>query len=82
VTVPDDTQFFIVLAKPASSGSAGAGPSGPVLASNPGGNPSYANASTPSARELRELLELKQELTQMYQQQQKTQVAQTPPDQQ
>jgi hypothetical protein len=78
VTVPGNTRFFIVLAKPASSGSAGASPGGQV----PSSNPSYANASTPSAQELRELLELKQELTQMYQQQQKTQIAQTPPDQQ
>ena len=78
VTVPGNTRFFIVLAKPASSGSAGASPGGQV----PSTNPSYANASTPSAQELRELLELKQELTQMYQQQQKTQIAQTPPDQQ
>jgi hypothetical protein len=78
VTVPGNTRFFIVLAKPASSGSAGASPGGQVLSTNP----SYANVSTPSAQELRELLELKQELTQMYQQQQKTQIAQTPPDQQ
>jgi hypothetical protein len=83
VTVPGNTRFFIVLAKPASSASAGASPGSQVPSSNPGGNPSYANASTPSAQELRELLELKQELTQMYQQQQqKTQIAQTPPDQQ
>jgi hypothetical protein len=82
VTVPGNTRFFIVLAKPASSGSAGVSPGGQVPFSNPGSNPSYANASTPSAQELRELLELKQELTQMYQQQQKTQIAQTPPDQQ
>jgi len=79
VTVPGNTRFFIVLAKPASSGIAGASPGGQF----PSTNPSYANASTPSAQELRELLELKQELTQMYQQQQqKTQIAQTPPDQQ
>jgi hypothetical protein len=83
VTVPGNTRFFIVLAKPASGGSAGAAPSGPVPASNPGGIPNYAAASTPSAQELRELLELKQELTQMYQQQQqKAQIAQTQPDQQ
>ena len=81
VTVPGNTRFFIVLAKSARSGSAGASPGGQVPFSNPGSNPSYANAPTPSAQELRELLELKQELTQMYQQQ-KTQIAQTPPDQQ
>jgi len=79
VTVPGNTRFFIVLARPASSGSAGASPRGPVPTSNPG---SYATASTPSVQELRELLELKQELTQMYQQQKKTQIAQTQPDQQ
>ena len=82
MTVPGNTRFFIVLAKPPTSGSAGASPGGQVPFSNPASNPSYANASTPSAQELRELLELKQELTQMYQQQQKTQIAQTPPDQQ
>jgi hypothetical protein len=82
VTVPGNTRFYIVLAKAASSASVGAAPSGPVPAGNPGGIPSYASASTPSVQELRELLELKQELTQMYQQQQKTQIAQTPPDQQ
>jgi len=82
VTVPGNTRFYIVLAKPAGSASVGVAPSGPVPAGNPGGIPSYANASTPSVQELRELLELKQELTQMYQQQQKAQMAQTPPDQQ
>jgi hypothetical protein len=82
VTVPGNTRFYIVLAKPASGASAGAGPGGPVPASNPGGIPGYATAPTPSVQELRELLQLRQELTQMYQQQQKAQIAQTPPDQQ
>ena len=82
VTVPGNTRFYIVLAKPASSASTGAGPGSPVPTGNPGGIPGYATASTPSVQELRELLELRQELTQMYQQQQKSQIAQTPPDQQ
>jgi hypothetical protein len=82
VTVPGNTRFYIVLAKPAGGAGAGAGPSGPVPASNPGGIPGYATAPAPSVQELRELLELRQELTQMYQQQQKAQIAQTPPDQQ
>jgi hypothetical protein len=82
VTVPGNTRFYIVLAQPASSASAGAGPGSPVPTSNPGGMPGYATTSTPSVQELRELLELRQELTQMYQQQQKSQIAQTPPDQQ
>ena len=78
VTVPGNTRFYIVLAKPASGAIAGASPG----ASNPGGIPGYATAPAPSVQELRELLELRQELTQMYQQQQKAQIAQTPPDQQ
>jgi hypothetical protein len=82
VTVPGNTRFYIVLAKPTGSASDGAAPSGPVPAGNPRGLQSYATASTPSVQELRELLELKQELTQMYQQQQKAQIAQAPPDQQ
>jgi hypothetical protein len=82
VTVPGNTRFYIVLAKPASSASTGTGQGGPVPTSNPGGMSGYATASTPSVQELRELLELRQELTQMYQQQQKSQTAQTPPDQQ
>jgi len=82
VTVPGNTRFYIVLAKPAGGAGAGAGPGGPVPASNPGGIPGYATAPAPSVQELRELLELRQELTQMYQQQQKAQIAQTPPDQQ
>jgi hypothetical protein len=82
VTVPGNTRFYIVLAKPANGASAGAGPSGPVPGGNPNSSPGYPAASTPSVQELRELLELRQELTQMYQQQQKNQLAQTPPDQQ
>ena len=37
VTVPGNTRFYIVLAKPSGSGSAGAATSGPAPASNPGG---------------------------------------------
>jgi len=80
VTVPGNTRFYIVLAKP-TGGGAGAGPAG----SAPAGNPSasgYATAATPSVQELRELMELKRELTQMYQQQQKALIAQTATEQQ
>ena len=83
VTVPGNTRFYIVLAKPASSASAGAvaRKSGPYRQSRAVFRATLT-ASTPSVQELRELLELRQELTQMYQQQQKSQIAQTPPDQQ
>ena len=81
VTVPGNTRFYIVLEKPTASASVGAVPNRSVSAGNPSGSASYATGSTPSVQELRELLELRQELTQMYQQQQKTQIAQTPPDQ-
>ena len=81
VTVPGNTRFYIVLTKPSGSTSAGASTNSPVPASNPGGIASYAAGPAPSVQELRELLELKQELTQMSQQQ-KTQIAQSPPDQQ
>jgi hypothetical protein len=76
VTVPGNTRFYIVLAKPTGSG-VGAGPAGSVPAGNPVGATSYATAAAPSVQELRELMELKRELTQMYQQQQKALVAQT-----
>ena len=82
VTVPGNTRFYIVLAKPSGSVGSGAATNGPVPASNPAGIASYAAGPAPSVQELRELLELKQELTQMSQQPQKTQIAQTPPDQQ
>jgi len=82
VTVPGNTRFYIVLAKPSGSASAGAVTNGPVPTENPTGIASYASGPPPSVQELRELLELKQELTQMYQQQQKTQIAQTPLNQQ
>jgi len=82
VTVPGNTRFYIVLAKPSGTASAGAVTNGPVPTGNPTGIAGYASAPPPSVQELRELLELKQELTQVAQQQQKTQIAQTPPDQQ
>lgn len=81
VTVPGNTRFYIVLAKPSGSASAGAATNGPVPAGNPSGIASYPGGPAPSVQELRELLELKQELTQMSQQQ-KAQLAQAPPDQQ
>jgi len=81
VTVPGNTRFYIVLAKPSGSG-VGAGPAGSTPAGNPVGATSYATAATPSVQELRELMELKRELTQMYQQQQKALIAQTAADQQ
>lgn len=78
VTVPGNTRFYIVLAKPAGSEGGGATRGGSVPASNSGGAvSSYAAAPAPSVQELRELLELKQELNQMYQQQQKAQITQT-----
>src|ERR1700687_335717 len=81
VTVPGNTRFYIVLAKPTGSG-AGAGPAGSAPAGNPSGASGYATAATPSVQELRELMELKRELTQMYQQQQKALIAQTANEQQ
>jgi hypothetical protein len=81
VTVPGNTRFYIVLAKPTGSG-VGAGPAGSVPVGNPAATTSYATAATPSVQELRELMELKRELTQMYQQQQKALIAQTAADQQ
>lgn len=73
VTVPGNTRFYIVLAKPGDHGT-NIAPSGSVPAGN-SGTLSYASGSVPSVQELRELMELKQELTQMYQQQQKPQTA-------
>jgi hypothetical protein len=82
VTVPGNTRFYIVLAKPSGSASAGAVTNGQAPTGTPTGVAGYASGTPPSVQELRELLELKQELTQMAQQQQKTQIAQVPPDQQ
>jgi hypothetical protein len=81
VTVPGNTRFYIVLAKPTGSG-AGAGPAGSAPAGNPSSASGYAAAATPSVQELRELMELRRELTQMYQQQQKALIAQTATEQQ
>jgi hypothetical protein len=78
VTVPGNTRFYIVLAKPTGSEVGGATRGGSVPASNSGGAvSSYAAVPAPSVQELRELLELKQELNQMSQQQQKAQITQT-----
>jgi hypothetical protein len=78
VTVPGNTRFYIVLAKPAGGEGGGATRGGWVPASNSGGAiSSYASAPAPSVQELRELLELNRELDQMYQQQQKAQITQT-----
>ena len=81
VTVPGNTRFYIVLAKPAGSG-VGTGPAGSAPAGNPSSASGYAAAATPSVQELRELMELRRELTQMYQQQQKALIAQTAAEQQ
>ena len=67
VTVPGNTRFYIVLAKPGGEQTA---PVRSVPANNPGAV-GLANAALPSVQELRELMELKSELSQMYQQQQK-----------
>jgi hypothetical protein len=73
VTVPGNTRFYLVLAKPGDRAT-GPTPGGSVPGSNP--NVPRYTAATPSVQELRELMELKRELTQMYQQQQpKTQTA-------
>lgn len=78
VTVPGNTRFYIVLAKPAGGEGGGATRGGSVPASTSGGAiSSYASAPAPSVQELRELLELNRELNQMYQQQQKAQISQT-----
>jgi hypothetical protein len=73
VTIPGNTRFYIVLAKPAAERSV---PAGPVPANNPT-VPGLTTASLPSVQELRELMELKRELTQMYQQQQQRVLVQT-----
>jgi hypothetical protein len=73
VTVPGNTRFYIVLAKPGGEQTA-PGRSAPT--NNPGAV-GLANAALPSVQELRELMELKSELTQMYQQQQQKALLQT-----
>lgn len=73
VTVPGNTRFYIVLAKPGGEQTA---PVRSVPANNPGAV-GLANAALPSVQELRELMELKSELSQMYQQQQQKALLQT-----
>src|SRR6202040_2464605 len=80
VTVPGNTRFYIVLAKPTGS-SVGAAPAGSAPARNPSGTSGFATAAAPSVQELRELMELRRELTQMYQQQ-KPQIAEAAVEQQ
>lgn len=83
VTVPGNTRFYIVLAKPTGGDGGGAARGGSAPASNSGGAvSSYAAAPAASVQELRELLELKQELNQMYQQQQNAQITRTSAGQQ
>ena len=73
VTVPGNTRFYIVLAKP---GTDQAAPARSLPANNPA-TQGLATGALPSVQELRELMELKSELTQMYQQQQQKAVLQT-----
>jgi hypothetical protein len=73
VTVPGNTRFYIVLAKPGGEQTA---PVRSVPANNPGAL-GLANAALPTVQELRELMELKSELSQMYQQQQQKALLQT-----
>lgn len=67
VTVPGNTRFYIVLAKPGTDQAAPAR----SLPANNAATQGLATGALPSVQELRELMELKSELTQMYQQQQK-----------
>ncbi|MCU1257469.1 MAG: hypothetical protein JWO80_354 [Bryobacterales bacterium] len=69
VTVPGNTRFYLVLAKPTGNRVGDSTPRSPIPANDPG-TPGYSVASQTSAQELRELMELKRELTRMYQQQQ------------
>jgi Bacterial conjugation TrbI-like protein len=71
VTVPGNTRFYIVLAKPSGNQPA---PSRPASNSS---TASLASTGLPSVQELRELMELKSELTEMYQQQQQKTLLQT-----
>lgn len=68
VTVPGNTRFYLVLAKPTGNS---AGVSAPAaIPGNDSASQGLAVASQTSVQELRELMELKRELTRMYQQQQ------------
>ena len=69
VTVPGNTRFYLVLAKPTGNQAGGSAPAAPIPVNDPGSQ-SLSVASQTSAQELRELMELKRELTRMYQQQQ------------
>ena len=73
VTVPGNTRFYIVLAKP------GFDQTTPVrsVPANNLGTAGLATAALPSVQEFRELMELKSQLTQMYQQQQQKALLQT-----
>ena len=73
VTVPGNTRFYIVLAKPTAEPNNATR----TVPTNNGSAASLATASLLSVQELRELIELKSELTQMYQQQQQKAVLQT-----
>jgi Bacterial conjugation TrbI-like protein len=82
VTVPGNTRFYVVLAKPMDHGPGPAAPGNTLPAGNINAGTCAAGSSLPSVQELRELMQLKTELTQMYEQQQKTQPAQTTAQQQ
>jgi hypothetical protein len=73
VTVPGNTRFYIVLAKPTAEPNNATR----TVPTNNISAPGLATASLPSVQELRELMELKSELTQMYQQQQQKALLQT-----
>jgi hypothetical protein len=73
VTVPGNTRFYIVLAKPDRDQPT---PTRSLPANTPAVK-SLATGALPSVQELRELMELKSELTQMYQQQQQKAALQT-----
>lgn len=69
VTVPGNTRFYLVLAKPTRNDAGGSTPAAPIPA-NGAGAQGFSIASQTSVQELRELMDLKRELTRMYQQQQ------------
>lgn len=75
VTIPGNTRFYIVLAKPSGNQLAPAR----QTPARSGSATSVASAALPSVQELRELMELKSELAQMYQQQQQKLLLQTTP---
>ncbi len=69
VTVPGNTRFYLVLAKPTRNDAGGSTPAAPIPA-NGAGAQGFSVTSQTSVQELRELMDLKRELTRMYQQQQ------------